>query len=242
MKKNVINLGEMTDKHHATQAFQKVAQYFEFKVVKQESFQKAIQQIRERFNISANLDEFGIHTEDIESARRIKFYPNEQEMDRFHQERERRTSEISEEVEKLRAKYKLPKESRRLISYYLFYNKIEHQSELENSLCVAEKGDEEFPVVIKISPYCTKRDILDFVKKTFSTQIQPWLGNSKDENSQLGKVRKRKHEKRNAYIYKMHLEGHSLKEINEALPLEETLDDGLIAKIISLEEKERKEM
>lgn len=103
--------------------------------------------------------------------------------------------------------------------------------------------EKKFPVVIRVSPYASERDILDYVKKMYSFMIQP-IQDSYKEKTSLGKV-KRKNEAiqlRNDFIYE-----------NRHLPHEKIMrllvpngfgliDVGHIAKIISMETAKRKEV
>ena len=50
---------------------------------------------------------------------------------------------------------------------------------------------DSFPLALLISPYATGRDIIDFVKKKYKTQIEPAQSAYKWTGINIGKVRKR---------------------------------------------------
>ena len=102
-----------------------------------------------------------------------------------------------------------------------------------------------FPVDIRISPYASERDILDYIKKMYSFFIKPIQERYK-EKTNLGKVKNKKEiiQLRNDLIYKnRHLK---LKEImaliGEEFGNSAIIDCGYIGKIISLEKKKRKDV
>lgn len=103
-----------------------------------------------------------------------------------------------------------------------------------------------YPIVIKISPYASIRDILDFIKKNSQT-IKKLQLKHKKENIKIGKYKTRNKyiKERDEFIY-MHRD-KPLKKIM-GLMFEKFGDDpnhpdiGAIGKIISLEKKKRKEV
>ncbi len=147
------------------------------------------------------------------------------------------------------------------IQFYIFYNELSNIYELNaKSLLyladLAEEKDEpfseetqandnkHFPIAIRISPYATERDILDFVKKTYKTSILPALIGYRKLGVKIGKVKVKddKIMERNNFIY-----------ANKDLPRKEImrlvnkkfgtlLDYGHIGKIISIENKKRKDV
>jgi hypothetical protein len=46
-----------------------------------------------------------------------------------------------------------------------------------------------FPIAIRISPYTTQRDLIDFIKKNFKTQIEPIKKLFTNKKSRVGKIR-----------------------------------------------------
>ncbi|MEI6479608.1 MAG: hypothetical protein WCO21_02130 [bacterium] len=101
---------------------------------------------------------------------------------------------------------------------------------------------EEHPIAITISPYASLRDILDFLKRTYKTHIEPLQNEYKNAEIKLGKMRKRNASvhARNQFIYEnKHLASKKLMAlINDEFG--ELLDYTYINKIISDEEKKRK--
>jgi len=153
------------------------------------------------------------------------------------------------------------------IEHYLFYNKIqpiyslnfanlcmvqdliEEKEEIESKKeekfyddFIEKNDDLSFPIVIRISPYASQRDIIDYVKRVHST-INELQEKYIKKEIKIGKVRTKNKviQKRNAFIYEN--KNKSLKEIRGLLSKRKIhLDDGLIAKIISLEKHKRKEV
>jgi len=100
-----------------------------------------------------------------------------------------------------------------------------------------------YPIVLGISPFASERDILDYIKHTYSQVIKPLQEKYKNQTLKIGAVKKKKPkiQERNEFIY-----------MNKELPRREimslvndkfgeVLDYGHIGKIISLMEKKRKE-
>jgi hypothetical protein len=101
---------------------------------------------------------------------------------------------------------------------------------------------EEHPIAITISPYASLRDILDFLKKTYKTDIEPLQNKYKKTEIKLGKMRKRNASvyARNQFIYEnKHLASKKLMALVSD-EFGEVLDYTYISKIISDEEKKRK--
>ncbi|MBT4385046.1 hypothetical protein HOD30_04855 [Candidatus Peregrinibacteria bacterium] len=102
--------------------------------------------------------------------------------------------------------------------------------------------DEFYPICLMISPYASRRDIEDFIKKNFSKQIKPALKEHRKPGIDIGKKRIGMEyvRARNEFIYNH--KNLPLKEIGELVKKEfgEELDDGYIGKIISMEKKARK--
>ena len=109
----------------------------------------------------------------------------------------------------------------------------------------ADKDEDEFyPIALRISPYASLRDIIEYIKAMYKPTIKPMLDYYKKEDVKLGKIRLRKKQERNDYIWK-----------NRNLPAEKLADlvnkkfypkgNGLFYfdtnRIISLEKKRRSE-
>lgn len=102
---------------------------------------------------------------------------------------------------------------------------------------------EDYPVVIKLHPNITQNDLIDYIKKNWSA-IESYLCQYKEDECRLGKVRNRKAsiKKRNDFIYKKrNLPREEIRKL-VSNKFNESLDGGHIGKIISLENKKRKEV
>lgn len=121
---------------------------------------------------------------------------------------------------------------------------------LEAFVSQLAERDMLFPVRINVSPYASKRDILDFIQKNYD-YIKEIQNKHKMKGVKIGKIRSRNPliQKRNQFIYENR--HRPLKEIRKLIVkqfkgiLDNELlfmDDGYIGKIISLEKKSRKEM
>jgi len=105
------------------------------------------------------------------------------------------------------------------------------------------RKNKEFPVAIRISPYASERDIIDFIKKNFS-EIEAHQSTHRSDKIKIGKVKKKKPhiQERNDFIF-----AHRNLPRKKIMTMvtdkfQETLDYGHIGKIISLEIKRRKEV
>lgn len=103
-----------------------------------------------------------------------------------------------------------------------------------------------FPIAIRVSPFATQRDIIDFIKKNeiFIARLQQHY--RKDlKGVGIGKIKKRNSEiqERNDFIYQnRNLPRRKIMELlTEKYGAKKTLDMGHISKIISLEKQRRKE-
>ncbi len=150
-----------------------------------------------------------------------------------------------------------------VIAHYVFYNELVFYSSPNSyNLCTVsdiplekeepfsketqEDDDRLFPVAIRVSPYASQRDILDFVKRAYKHEIAPTQATYKEKNVTLGKCKRRKEDirKRNDLIYKnRHLPRKEIMHLlTDKYGSDNTLDYAYIGKIISLEKKRRKEV
>jgi hypothetical protein len=149
------------------------------------------------------------------------------------------------------------KDWRSIFEYYIFYNELFlFQDPNSHNMCYVtdiltqrdslgqelnESLRNSFPVALLISPYASKRDILDYVEKLYKTQILP-TQQIYQKDAKQGKVRNKssKVQARNLFIYQNR--NKSLKVIAALVKtkFKELLDDGHIGKIISLENNKRK--
>lgn len=109
-----------------------------------------------------------------------------------------------------------------------------------------------FPVTLHISSFATKRDILDFIEKSYQTKIKPIqedLVNMFPVPLKNIRTRNKNIESRDDYIYRNRKKPYKeisrlvMHKFRDILPLNKrNLDQGSIGKIISLEEKRRKQV
>lgn len=159
-------------------------------------------------------------------------------------------------LQKLCNKFKIPTNDIGIMYEYVLYNKIIIADEIFG-LCMIQdfcdigkikytdkRHNDSFPILIRISPYASQRDILNHIKAVYSKEIAPMQEKYKDSAIMLGKIRTKneKVQKRNSFIIKN--KKLSIKEIRTLLRVNgyEALDDGLIGKIISEYEKKRKQV
>lgn len=110
-----------------------------------------------------------------------------------------------------------------------------------------QNDDWAFPLAIRISPYASENDIVDFVKKIYAHSIKPAQESYLDENIKIGKIKKKKVQERNDFIFEIHRDGDKFTPYREMQSMirekfGETLDLSYIAKIIATERKKRKEL
>ena len=113
---------------------------------------------------------------------------------------------------------------------------------------IKKSDDHHFPFAIRISPYASERDIIDFIKKNFTTLIEPnqkrYFENNSIKKVPIGKTKKKKFsiQERNDFLYKnQNLPKKDLmKIISEKYP--PAIDYAYITNIISKENKKRKDV
>jgi hypothetical protein len=148
-----------------------------------------------------------------------------------------------------------------VIDQYIKYNEIERMGyDNAYNLClisdlaeerrepfgkdIRDSDDSAYPIAIRISPYASLRDILDYIKRLYKLQIKPMQDSYKNKNIRLGKIKAKNPliKKRNKFIFeKKSLPRRKIKElVKEKFDI--TLDYEYIGKIISEEKKKRKEM
>ncbi|MFA6533169.1 MAG: hypothetical protein WCT22_04200 [Patescibacteria group bacterium] len=108
---------------------------------------------------------------------------------------------------------------------------------------VQESDDMAYPIAIRMSPYATQRDLINYIKTVWDDEIDFLRKKYTDPNIKIGKIKFRKPQiqERNDFIYKNR--NLPIKRIRKLLALQKIyLDDGHIGKVISLEKKRRKEV
>lgn len=169
--------------------------------------------------------------------------------------------EFDKEIKEISKKYNIHfLDGMHIFEKYIFYNSTEYVDDNNGlGMCmiddvilrkeepwmkeIEEQDDLLYPVSIRVSPYASLRDILDYIQRIYKYDISHIQNKYKRDNIRLGKVRKKNDfiRKRNDFIYK----NKSLprKEIMKLLGAEfgvdKIIDVGLIGKIISEEKKIR---
>lgn len=110
-----------------------------------------------------------------------------------------------------------------------------------------KRDDLQYPIAIRISPYASERDILDFIKRNFVSILNLQETYKFDnEHITIGKSKKKnpKIKERNDFIYehKNLPRKEIMRLLTEKFGYERTIDYAYIGKIISLETKKRKEV
>jgi len=170
-------------------------------------------------------------------------------------------NEIRKEMKKLAANYFfLPRDWSGVFESFLFYNRIQialepnaynlsFVSDLKTKTDTRgrETTQEEidvFPIALHISPYASKRSILDYVEKFYKTEIGVLQDKYKDAHVEIGKHKTKKEiiRQRNTFIYnnRHHPRRALVKLVNSQFP-DAKVDQGSVGKVISIETKRRKE-
>jgi len=105
-----------------------------------------------------------------------------------------------------------------------------------------EAEDEFYPIAIMINPQTSQRDLLDFIRKNYTSHVKPQLDAYKENNTKLGSVQNKPSEEVYEFIYQNR--SLSLNEIAEKLGQQYKLffDVGHISSIIRIERARRKEV
>lgn len=155
----------------------------------------------------------------------------------------------------LAEKFQIPPNNLNIVDDFVLYNDTAFvESDMPNLFMIQDchnHGNHKFidkeidnglPILLRISPYASQRDTLDYIKMVFESEIKPLQEKYVNQDSLLGKIKTRNMSKRNRFIYDhKHL---PIKEIEKILPKEwkDHIDQGGIGKILSLERKRRKEV
>ncbi|MCW1888279.1 MAG: hypothetical protein KIH67_001880 [Candidatus Moranbacteria bacterium] len=242
-----------TKAFYETQGFTKLWNYF-CAVTESNHFQQTVSEIRSEYDIPENgiaLPEKGswsIPHSDWKHATDRSLYQRLKE----------RTRELSI-VYGL-----LPKDWSHMIESYIFHNIILISPEPNScNVCfvsdgltkndslghdVTEDHFNVYPVTLHISPYASKRDILNYVEKIYVTEIEPLQKKYQNPDIKIGqfKSRDKSIQKRDRFIEKnAHLPRKELlKKVKESFPkaLTESLDQGSIGKVISYRKKRRQKV
>lgn len=154
---------------------------------------------------------------------------------------------------KLGEKFQLPSSSLNTLNDYVLYNGTSLVDSDTPALCMVQDCNElgkckeldkedaiSFPIMVRISPYASERDMLEYIRVIYSKEIEPLQKKYANEESLVGKTRKKKNKERDNFIYE-----HSYlnaQEIKKILPEKwRTTTYNEINKVIQLQKKKRKE-
>lgn len=230
---------------------QKLLNYFR-EIIDTTYFQRYIINARKEYKIPK--DGFKVDSDNYSTI------PDEWE----YKDDEKIRKKISKEIRSLCKKYYLHYlDGTELIEGLLFYNFKDKSfyPDSYNMCLITDLADERkepfaeetqknddllYPIAIRISPYASLRDILDYVKRAYKIKIVPMQKSYQVEGVKIGKFKKRKDViiERNKFIYEnRHLPRKEIMSlVNDKFGEQHSVDYGYIGKIISLEDKKRKEL
>lgn len=125
---------------------------------------------------------------------------------------------------------------------FLNLYKTKEEKDRNTGLFIRSELAPKTPVAICVNPYMSERDIIDFVKKTYKTAIEPIQERYREKHIKLkgSRTKSKKKQSRNEFIYKnRHL---PIKELTSLVTDEygKVLDYTYIQTIIRKEEEKRK--
>lgn len=220
---------------HKTQAFKKLWNYY-LDLIETQKFQKEVELVRKKYNIPPSGFKIGESTEVASS----KLYKESlKDIDDFC-EKFGLDAPVWEESLLV---YILGNEIRKPIDASLFF--VSDIPFEKNDDLWGESFDEIYPIALRMSPYATQRDILDYVKKCYKTHIE-FEQKKYRKNLKIGKIRTRKEviRARNQFVYEnKHLPRKKIWQlVEEKFGSKLSTDYGNIGKIISNEKRKRKEV
>ena len=128
---------------------------------------------------------------------------------------------------------------------YLMNGPFQYKGE-EDNIDYFKNTAKTHPVAIFINPYASQREITDYIRKLYKISIEPIQDSYKSPKIKLGRVKKKKAgiKERNDFIYKnRYLPRKKIMElITDTFGPDITIDYGYIGKIISKENRKRKDM
>ena len=175
-----------------------------------------------------------------------------------YKKRSQEDIDVTSQIREICKEFQLPlKDWESSFHNYLFYNLLTLSPDPNShNLCyvtdILENKDSmgsimtedikiSYPIGLLISPYASKRDIMDYITKLYTTEILPFQKKYKKKGTFIGKSRSKisRIQNRDNLIYKNR--NLSLKEISQMIKkdFDEDLDVGHIGKIISREKKKR---
>lgn len=158
------------------------------------------------------------------------------------------------EINEIGRKFKIPSNNTSILHEYIMFSEINPdglQGFCETQDCF-ELGDNpeadaenlrSYPIAIRVSPYASKREILDYVAVAFTQHIKPLQERYKDKKARLGKAKTKKEITQKLYNFIYKHRNSPLLEIKQLLKnagFRGYFSQPSIAKIISTEKKRRK--
>lgn len=233
--------------YHQTKGFKKMWNYY-LAITDSDSFRLFISDVRYKCGIPQ------IGFKDYEEKKRWREHCSSRGFDCY--------KELQKDLNKFCKKYKLHYvDWYEIIEEYIYYNKKGHPIHSNSyNLCLisdlAEEKKEPFskdfqesdnlayPIAVRISPYASLRDILDYIKRLYKVEIKPLQDSYKSEGIKIGKIKTKNLnvQQRNSFIYEnKDLPRKKIKELVQK-KFNITLDYEYIGKIISEEKKRRKKL
>lgn len=241
-----------TQAFYETQGFTKLWNYF-CAVTESDRFQKTVSEIRKEYSIPENgipLPESGswsIPHEDWKHSSDRELY-----------------QELKKKIAQLTLEYGLlPKDWADMVESYIFHNIILISPEPNScNVCFVSDGISKkdslghdisnehltvYPATLHISPYASKRDLLNYIEKIYTTEIEPLQKKYQNPDIKIGqfKTQNKSLQERNRFIEKnAHLPRKQLfKLVKDKFPnLMEGLDEGSLGKVISYRKKRRQKV
>lgn len=192
---------EMTARFGASKAARRAWNYVQ-DVIKREDFQQRIKALRQELGIP----------DELYKQEKLLIPPNGWDGGLPGMERMMRA------LEKVCDDYNLfPGDWMNTLAIYLYYGEVRsYQGKNDRSLCIVENvreskedpmsaswiesEDRHFPIAIRISPYATKNEVLDFVECAWVT-IDFEQAKYRDQAVAIPPVRRRRTSERDAFIY-----------------------------------------
>jgi hypothetical protein len=162
--------------------------------------------------------------------------------------------DLFKDENKLAEKFQLPPNNLNIIDDYVLYNDTAFiESDVPNLFMIQDCHDlgrhktidkeinTGLPILLRISPYASQRDLLDYIGAIFESEVRPIQEKYMDKTSLLGKLKTRRMRERNKLVYEnKHLPPTELRTFLREKGV--ILGPGEIEKILSLERIRRKEV
>lgn len=235
-----------------TKAFLKVKRYF-LDLIDRKDFQDEVKKLRIKYLIPSmgfSKKERHLFPEPPEYGPQ---YPRrwdkliKEPIDQFFWEK------LFKDEKELGEKFQIPASSLNIIDDYVLYNSTSLVDSDTPTLCVVQdykkigeykemnrENETSFPIMVRISPYASERDILEYIKVIYSKEIEPLQKKYANQESLVGRTRKKKNKERDNFIFEhRYLKAQEIKKI---LPEKwRTTAYNEITKVIQLQKKKRGE-